>query len=74
MPTYARGDRIIFTGELSAELYGIAGIVLRRRISNGHYVYDIQISAHLPSNIPFLNLSAKGVASGVASAWFELLR
>jgi len=75
MPSYARGDRITFTGEVIAELFGIVGVVVRRRISSeGHYVYDIQLSAHPPLNVPGLNLSARGVISNIPASWFELLR
>jgi hypothetical protein len=75
MPSYGRGDRVTFTGEVVAELLGVGGIVLRRRIgSEGHYVYDIQIKTHLPVNIPGLNLSASGVLRNVPGSWFELFR
>ena len=75
MPIYARGDHITFTGEAIGELFGIVGIVVRRRINNeGHYVYDIQLSAHPPINVPGLNLSARGLISNIPAGWFELLR
>jgi len=75
MPVYGRGDRITFTGEVFAELLGVCGIIIRRRISReGHYVYDIKVSTHLPVNIPGLTLGASGVIRNVSSTWFELFR
>jgi len=86
MPTYGRGDKVTFTGEVTAELFGLVGIVLRRRIGReGHYVHDIKITSHLPSNIagiklpsgvliPGINISATGVLRNVPASWFELLR
>ena len=44
MPYYAKGDRVRFTGGVIAELIGIGGIVAKRRIVDGHYVYDVKLS------------------------------
>jgi hypothetical protein len=74
MPYYAKGDRVTFTGNVSAELFGMVGVVLRRRISEGHYVYDIRINAHPPINIPGFDLSAEGVIRNIPSDWVELFR
>jgi hypothetical protein len=75
MPIYGKGDKVTFTGEFVAELLGVVGIVLKRRISDeGHYVYDIKIQTRLPIDIPGVKLSASGVLSNVPGGWLELFR
>jgi hypothetical protein len=86
MPYYGKGDKITFTGEVSAELFGVVGIVLRRRIGHeGHYVYDIKIASHIPpviggislpggALIPGINIKAGAVLKNVPASWFELWR
>lgn len=87
MPTYGKGDKITFTGEVRVEFLGLLGIVLRRRIGReGHYVYDIKITSRLPADIiggiklpsgvviPGIDISATGVLKNVPASWFELLR
>ena len=87
MPSYGKGDKITFTGEVRAELLGLFGIVLRRRIGReGHYFYDIKITSRIPADIiggiklasgvviPGIEISASGVLRNVPASWFELLR
>lgn len=75
MPAFGKRDRITFTGEASAELFGLVGVVVRRRTSGGHYVYDIQLNvkANLVGlNLPGIKLAANGLLTGVPSDWIEL--
>lgn len=75
MPSYRKGEKVRFTGEVSAELFGAIGIVLRRRSSGGHYVYDIQVSGKVPTiDLMGVKLQGKGILTGVQSDWIELLR
>ena len=75
MPSYIKGEKVRFTGEVSAELWGLIGVVLRRRTSVGHYVYDIQLSGKIPAiNLMGVKLEGKGVLTGVPSDWIELFR
>jgi hypothetical protein len=75
MPSYRKGERVRFSGEVSAELFGLIGVVLRRRNSQGHYVYDVQINGKIPAiNLMGVKLEAKGILTGVPSDWIELIR
>jgi hypothetical protein len=75
MPYYAKNDQIRFTGEASAELFGVVGIVIQRRTESRHYVYDIKISVNTPNiNVLGVKLSANGLLTGVPADWIELLR
>lgn len=74
MPSYCRGECVTFTGEVCAELCGLGGIVFRRRLSGGHYVYDIQLSGKIPAiDILGCKITAKGLITGVPANWIESL-
>jgi hypothetical protein len=74
MPYYAKGDKVTFTGSLGAELFGIVGVVLNRRIRDRHYVYDVRINVHPPINIPGLDIGAQGIIRNIPSDWIEIFR
>jgi len=75
MASFRRGDRVVFTGEVVADLFGIMGVILRVRRSGGHYVYDVKVSVKLPL-IDVFGVSVVGhnILKGVSSSWIELAR
>ena len=73
MPVFGMGNRITFTGEAQAELFGVGGVIVRARRIRGHYVYDIKLSVH-PMNTPGLNLTVGDILVGVPRKWIELCR
>ena len=75
MPTFKKGDRITFTGEVIADLLGIMGVIIRVRRQGGHYVYDIKVSVKLPIiDIMGISIVGKNILRGVPSSWIELSR
>lgn len=72
MPIYGKGYKITFTLEAGVELCGVCGIILKRRIKNRHYVYDIKITARSPISIPGINLVSGNIIKNVSASWFEL--
>ncbi|MDO8577557.1 MAG: hypothetical protein Q7R50_00045 [Dehalococcoidales bacterium] len=78
--TFAKGDRVrfSFSGEIViAELFTIHGSIQRRRVVNGHYVYNVKLSArvNLPTNMIYgMKLINGTLLTGVSGNLLELLR
>ena len=75
MSAFRKGDRVTFTGEVIADLFGVIGVVLKVRRSDGHYVYDIKVSVKIPMmDVIGIKLVGGSILQGVPSSWIELMR
>ena len=75
MPTFRKGDRVTFTGEVIADLFGVIGVILKVRKGDGHYVYNIKVSVKLPViDVLGVKLIGGSILKGVPSSWIELVR
>jgi hypothetical protein len=73
MGMFAKNDHITFTGEAEFGLDGIGGVIFRRKISNGHYLYDVELSVRPAMlNITLFRISGKLVVKNIPGDWMEL--
>lgn len=77
MATFRKGDRVCLAGEVTiAELFTLEGTITRKRVKDGHYVYDVRLAARveMPGSL-ISGLKVEGnLIRGVPASWLELAR
>ncbi len=74
MPTFGKGSKVTFAGEVGADYFGLIGVVVKVHRSGGHNVYDIQITGNLIPNVTGMKFTVGGTIKNVPAGWLELFR